>query len=134
MSDRLIERYRLAARPKAWRGAGASVAQRLLIGGGLLAFGLVALTQTARFVPWSLWGLVWPLGIVAAGVLLLAYGGRNTVIAGFALVAVGGLFLIGAAWSLFWLAATVLWPLAPILAGLAILIAGLRQFARGSDV
>jgi hypothetical protein len=130
MADR-SNRWLARVRPQS--SAGSRVLTRLLVGGGLIAFGVLALTQTTRFVPWSLWRSFWPLGIVAAGVLLLALGGRNAVIAGVILTGIGGLFLIGTIGMLLWWAATVLWPLALIIAGVLIAGAGLRAL-RGEPV
>jgi hypothetical protein len=93
----------------------------LLAGLGLVAVGLVALSYTLRFAPWALWRLAWPLLVLAAGVLLLAYGGRRMFWAGLILIGVGLLFALGLLGILLWTALNLLWPLALILPGLAIL-------------
>jgi hypothetical protein len=117
-----------------WRSSSTSpVLTRLLIGGGLVAFGLVALAQTTRFVPLNLWRMAWPLGVIAAGVLLIGYGGRSMLIAGLVLTVVGAFFLIGVAWTLAWWAIGLLWPFALIFAGVAIVTNGLRGLARPDD-
>lgn len=107
---------------------------RLLIGGGLVVVGLIALTQTTRFVPWTLWRSFWPLGLIAAGVLLIGYGGRNMLVAGLVLTVIGGFFLIGVAWMLAWWAIGMLWPFALIFAGVAIVTNGLRGLARPDEL
>lgn len=127
MTERWVDRVRSRS------SAGPRVLTRLMVGGGMIALGVLALTQTTRFVPWSLWRAFWPLGMVAAGVLLLALGGRNAVIAGLVLTGIGGLFLIGTLGMLLWWAATVLWPLALVIAGVWIVGAGLRGL-RGEPV
>ena len=118
MSDRFLE-------PHA-RSTGSAVVARLLIGTALFLAGAVALTFTTRFVPWSLWQLMWPLGVLTAGALLIGYGGRNMLVAGLVLVALGGFFLIGVVGALVWWAARILWPFALIFAGVAILTNGFR--------
>jgi hypothetical protein len=124
MDNRFLEKVNPQAGPPA--------VQRLLIGGGLVVVGLLALTQTTRYLPFWRWQSFWPLGLVIAGVLLIGYGGRNMLIAGLALTALGGLFLIGTLWSILWWAAAVLWPFALIFAGAAILAAWWGESRRGS--
>jgi hypothetical protein len=108
---------------------GAPGLAHILIGGALFVIGCFALAQTTRFVPWSLWQLAWPLGVAAAGALLVGYGGRKMLIAGVALTVVGALFMVGVIGSLVWWLVRIGWPFALIFAGLAILTNGLRGLA-----
>jgi len=107
-------------------GAGRRLA-RLLVGGVLVGGGVFAFSHTLRYAYWWLWWAVWPLMVLAAGVLLLLFGGRHAAIGGLVLIGFGLVYLVGTLGTLTWQLMSVFWPGVLILVGLAIVGAGLRR-------